>query len=198
MLITRRVWGIATTASAVAAIALLASSSSALALVAPVSAGPPKPANVNQLDFNAFFPSTTRIHVGDSVSWSINGFHTVSFLASGQVPKAPFVPVAGNLISGQLDAASTPFWFNGQPKLVLNPEAAIPSGGKTYNGSGYLNSGVPTPGGPPAPFVVKFTKAGTFTFYCLIHPGMKGIVRVLPKSVLVPGAKHDLFVAKAQ
>jgi plastocyanin len=194
---TKRVWGIATAASVIAMIASLASSSAALALVAPVSAGPPKPTGVKRLDFNAFFPSTTRIHVGDSVSWEINGFHTVSFLAAGQVLKPPFIP-STTLISGLLDAASVPFWFNGQPKVMVNPEMAAPSGGTTYNGSGFLNSGLPTPGGPSGPFVVKFTKAGMFTFFCLIHHGMKGIVNVLPKSALVPTAKHDLAVASSQ
>jgi plastocyanin len=176
----------------------LASSSAALALVAPVTAGPPRPTHVQHLDLNAFFPATTKIHVGDSVSWSINGFHTVSFLAAGQVPGPPFIPAAGNLVSGQLDSASTPFWFNGQPKQIINPETAFPSGGKTYNGSGYLNSGTPNPGGPPAPFVVKFTKAGTFTFNCLIHPGMKGVVKVLPKGAHVPTATKDHATALAE
>jgi plastocyanin len=176
----------------------LASSSAALALVAPVTAGPPRPTHVQHLDLNAFFPATTKIHVGDSVSWSINGFHTVSFLAAGQVPGPPFIPAAGNLVSGQLDGASTPFWFNGQPKQIINPETAFPSGGKTYNGSGYLNSGTPNPGGPPAPFVVKFTKAGTFTFNCLIHPGMKGVVKVLPKGAHVPTATKDHATALAE
>jgi plastocyanin len=188
----------ATAASVLALIGSLAASSAALALVAPVTAGPPRPTHVQHLDLNAFFPATTKIHVGDSVSWSINGFHTVSFLAAGQVPGPPFIPAAGNLVSGQLDSASTPFWFNGQPKQIINPETAFPSGGKTYNGSGYLNSGTPNPGGPPAPFVVKFTKAGTFTFNCLIHPGMKGVVKVLPKGAHVPTATKDHATALAE
>src|ERR1700730_802202 len=198
MRVTKRVSAIAAAASVLALIGSLASSSAALALVAPVTARPPRPTHVKHLDLNAFYPATTKIHVGDSVSWSINGFHTVSFLAAGQVPKPPFIPLTGNLITGQLDAASVPFWFNGQPKQAINPETAFPSGGKTYNGSGYLNSGTPTPGGPPTPFVVKFTKAGTFTFDCLVHPGMKGVVKVLPKSAHVPTAGSDRAAASAQ
>jgi plastocyanin len=173
----------------------LATSSAALALVAPVSAGPPRPPHVRHLDFNTFFPASTKIHVGDSVSWSINGFHTVSFLAAGQVPGSPFIPLPGNLITGQLDAAGVPFWFNGQPKQALSPEVALPAGGKTYSGSGFLSSGTPPPSGPPAPFVVKFTKAGTYNFYCLIHPGMKGTVKVLPKGAHVPTATKDHLTA---
>ena len=194
MRVSRAVSGAITGAFVVLAVSL-ATSSAALAFVAPVSAGPPRNPHVRHLDFNTFFPATTKIHVGDSVSWSINGFHTVSFLATGQVPGSPFIPLPGNLISGQLDAAGVPFWFNGQPKQAVNPEVAFPSGGKTYSGSGFLNSGTPTPGGPPAPFVVKFTKAGTYNFYCLIHPGMKGTVKVLPKGAHVPTATKDHLTA---
>jgi plastocyanin len=198
MSFAKRVSRLAVAASVVAMIVSLAASSAALALVAPVWAGPPKPTKIKHLDFNAFFPSSTRIHVGDSVSWTINGFHTVSFLAAGQVPGAPFIPATASPITGQLDAAGTPFWFNGQPKQMLNPETAFPSGGNSYGGSGFLNSGTPTPGAPPVPFKVKFTKAGTFTFNCLVHPGMKGTVKVLPRSARVPGARVDRVAAGTQ
>jgi plastocyanin len=198
MRITKHFVGMATTASVFVLITGLASSSAALALVAPVSAGPPKPLRVNHLDLNGFFPLVTRIHVGDSIGYSINGFHTVSFLAAGQEPKSPFLPAVGNPIKGQLDAAGAPFWFNGQPNQILNPETALPSGGKTYSGTGFLNSGTPSPEGPHVPFVVKFTKAGTFAFFCLVHPGMKGLVKVLPKSAPVPSAASDRAAASAQ
>lgn len=189
-------------AMAGATVALLAglTGSNALArgFVGPVSAGPPKPTHVNHLDLNGFFPSVTRIHVGDSVSWAINGFHTVSFLAKGQTPPPLIIPASGNPISGKLDASGASFWFNGQPNQVINPMTASPSGGKTYKGSGFLNSGLPSPSGPPAPFVVKFTKAGTYAFNCLVHPGMKGVVQVLPKSKKVPTAAQDRATANAQ
>ena len=177
--------------------ASLAVAGSALALVAPVTAGPPERPSVAHLDFDAFFPASTEIHVGDSVKWSINGFHTVTFLANGQAQPPLIIPSLTNPIIGSLDAAGKPFWFNGQPTQILNPEAAAPAGGKTYKGGTYLNSGVPGEG-PPKPFVVKFTKAGTFTFHCLVHPGMKGVVKVLPKRKHVPSAKKDLKSAVLQ
>jgi plastocyanin len=185
-------------ASAALAVGMGASSALAGGFVAPVTAGPPKPPHLAHLDLNGFFPSTTVIHVGDSVRWSINGFHTVSFLAKGQAPPPLIIPASGNLVSGRLDSAGMPFWFNGQPNRVINPAAGVPSGGKTYTGSGFLNSGVPSPSGPPAPFVVKFTKAGTFTFNCLVHAGMKGVVKVLPKSKRVPTAGQDRAAASTQ
>jgi plastocyanin len=183
---------------AVLASASLMVASSASGLVAPVSAGPPAPPTLKRLDLNGFFPTSTRIRVGDSVSWSINGFHTVSFLAGGQTPPPPFIPSSANLISGRLDAANVPFWFNSQPAQVINPVTAFPGGSKRYNGKGFLNSGTPSPEGPPKPFVVKFTKAGKFTFNCLIHAGMEGRVTVLPKRRSVPSAGQDRQAALAQ
>jgi plastocyanin len=171
---------------------------SASALVAPVSAGPPRPLKVANLDFNGFFPSSTKVHVGDSVRFAVNGFHTISFLAAGQAPPPLILPAAASPLTGKLDAAGASFWFNGQPNQVINPVVAAPSGGKTYAGKGYLNSGLPAPSGPPKPFVVKFTKAGSYTFYCLVHPGMKGVVKVLKKSRQVPSVKLDLAAAISQ
>jgi plastocyanin len=185
-------------AATVTAVLCVMSASASARLVAPVSAGPPQPTHVKHLDFNGFFPSTTKIHVGDSISWAINGFHTVSILASGQAPPPLIIPAILNPIIGKLDAAGVPLWFNGQPNQVINPVTAAPSGGKTYAGKGFLNSGLPAPSGPPRPFVVKFTKAGTFHFHCLVHPGMSGTVKVVRKRKRVPTARQDRAAASAQ
>ncbi len=175
-----------------------ASASYAAGLTAPVSAGPPQPLHAKHLDLDGFFPGITRIHVGDSVSWSINGFHTVSILPAGQAPPPLILPSASNPIMGKLDAAGAPMWFNSQPNQIINPAVAAPSGGTTYAGTGYLNSGLPAPNGPPAPFTVKFTKAGAYTFHCLVHPGMQGVVRVLAANKRVPTARQDRETAGAQ
>jgi plastocyanin len=178
-------------------VAGLATAGSAFGLVAPVTAGPPVRPALAHLDFNGFFPASTEIHVGDSVKWSINGFHSVTFLAKGQALPPLIITSAANPISGQLDAGGKPFWFNGQPSLIINPQAAAPAGTKTYKGGTFLSSGLPSQG-PPKPFVVKFAKAGTFTFHCVVHPGMSGVVRVLPKRKHVPSVKKDLKAAAAQ
>jgi len=168
-----------------------------MALVAPVSAGPPKPLHVAHLDFNGFFPNETRIHVGDSVSFSVNGFHTVTFLSGAPMPGL-IVPAPESLIEAKLDTEGKSFWFNGKPNQVINPIVGAPAGGSTYNGTGFLNSGLPAGAGPPKPFVVTFTKAGTFKFNCLVHPGMQGSVKVLPKGQTVPTAAKDLQLANSQ
>jgi hypothetical protein len=54
-----------------------------------------------------------------------------------------------------------------------------PIDGGTYDGSGYKSTGLLTGFGPPMPQPsVTFTKAGTYSYVCLIHPKMGGVVKV--------------------
>ena len=51
------------------------------------------------------------------------------------------------------------------------------------HGNGYLNSGLLYPQGTPArvgpaPFRVRFTRAGTYAYECVIHPHMGGTIIV--------------------
>ena len=120
----------------------LTSPAGAARYVAPATAGPPQRPSVAHLDFDGFFPSTTKVHVGDSVSWQLNGFHTVTFLAKGQAQPPLIIVNPASPITGKLDAAGASFFFNGQPRQEINPMAGAPSGSKTYAG-GFLNSGPP-------------------------------------------------------
>jgi len=86
-------------------------------------------------DVNAFFPQTVSVHVGDTVRFTPNGFHTVDLPAKGS-------------------------------------SGALP--------------------------LLKFTKAGTYRYYCDVHAGMKATVKVLPKSKPVPSAKADASRVKNQ
>ena len=70
--------------------------------------------------------------------------------------------------------------FGKEPK---DPSAFAPAGGETYNGkapwvSSGLYLGVPLPG--PHSYSLKFTKAGTFHYLCVLHDivGMKGTITV--------------------
>jgi plastocyanin len=46
--------------------------------------------------------------------------------------------------------------------------------------------------------IVKFTKVGSYTYFCDIHRGMKGVVHVLAKSARIPSAKADARTVKNQ
>src|SRR5262249_18066605 len=112
----------------------------------------------------------------------------------------------GAPVSGANDANGNPFWFNGvRPSVAFN-SAIIPPNvhvdysptkkpGKktvkrTYTGAKAVLSDIPFNAGPPS-LQVKFKKAGPTTYFCDLHVGMKGVVRVLPKRKKIPSAKAD-------
>lgn len=116
---------------------------------------------------DSFNPRALTIHAGDSVTW-IGAFHTVTFgseAALHAVEEHFVLPVPQKA---------------GPPLITINPRAALPAGGPTYTGSGWVNSGFLTPkGGAPAQYTLTFPKAGTYGYDCLVHPGMDGVITVL-------------------
>jgi plastocyanin len=138
-----------------------------------------------QFSPNAFLRKTITVHVGDTVRWRFRGFHTVTVPVKGKEPPAFTIPT-GQPVTGAIDAAGRPFWFNGiLPALAPNPLAAAPTKGSTYDGKKLRNSGVPALP-TPKPYSLRFTKAGTFDYYCAVHPGMEGKVKVVSARRKVP------------
>jgi plastocyanin len=143
-------------------------------------------------DVNNFFPHGVTIHAGDKVKFKpVGEFHTVDLPRRGQ-SALPIITPDGKKVSGALDAAGAPFWFNGQDELSFNPVLGPGIYGKnvTFNGKKRIDSGAPL-GNKLKPFTVKFPNAGTYTYFCDIHPGMKGVVRVVPKGRRIPSAQAD-------
>jgi plastocyanin len=117
---------------------------------------------------SGFFPHTLTVTVGDTVHWVFDGqwlVHTVTFL-SGSVPPLPDVEQGG--------------------KSYLNPRVVFPAGGQTYDGAGYHNSGLPPDPTKPFSYTLTFTKPGTFTYLCLLHPGQEGQVVVKDRAGETP------------
>lgn len=137
-------------------------------------------------DVNSFFSHRTTISAGGTVSFHLNGFHTVDLAPKGK-GDVPFIVPSGGIASST-DAAGNPFWFSGVvPILGVNPALFGPSGGHTYNGSSRVDSGI----GATKPFNVKFTKPGVYKFYCDVHPGMVGYVVVKAKGAKIPSARQN-------
>lgn len=116
----------------------------------------------------SFYPSTITIDVGDTITWTVQGeAHTVTFLSGAPQP-SPF-----------------------------SPAAQTPAGGSTYDGTGFVNSGIV----PPVPghntYSLTFTKAGTFPYVCLLHPGMVGTVIVQPAGTPYPMTQAQYDEASA-
>ncbi|MDX6470205.1 MAG: hypothetical protein QOF75_2008 [Gaiellaceae bacterium] len=172
----------------------LASSTAQTKRQAPITiyAGPnlaKTPAGVSkQADALAFFPSSVTIRAGQSLTWQFRGFHTVTFPGATQNP--PFiVPQAGSVQPALNDAAGNPFWSVGTaPRLIVDPSAVQGQADPTISsnldvrGSGLLRVLSATPAKPAAPYTLKFLKPGVYRYLCTVHPGMRGVVRVLAKA----------------
>jgi plastocyanin len=125
----------------------------------------------NATSDNVFYPQHLTIHVGDTVEW-IGGFHTVTF-----GPQTLRDQLEKNWIMRMPQTS-------GPPLLVFNPKVAFPSGGATYNGTGYVSSGIlflraPQNSNAPPTYRLTFTRPGTYTYECLVHPNMDGSITVL-------------------
>lgn len=190
-----------TKAAIVAAVAVLVVPASATAATRVVDMGTPpavgKVIGKSFTDANAFFPATTTIHTGDKVRFVVEGFHNLDLPKKGGTPTPLFAPKG--VVSGAADAAGAAFWFNGQPNLQFNPALAPAGFGKTfsYSGSKGVQSGLPLLN-KPKPVTVKFTKAGTFTYFCDLHAGMTAKVRVVAKSKAIPSARAHAKLIKDQ
>jgi plastocyanin len=151
------------------------------------------------LDVNDFFPHGITINKGDKIRFMPVGFHSFDFPARGD-DMLPLIAPNGEKVTGLNDAGGSPFWFNGQDQVGFNP-ALLPPGafGKklSYNGSKRVASGLPL-AEDLKPVTVTFKKIGRHTYYCNIHPGMKGTVTVRPKGKRVPSKAADKKAVKRQ
>jgi plastocyanin len=153
-----RVVGAAVAAVALATIALpsvasAAASTSSTGVVVHAGLNAPKDATVAVLEY---LPAQITVKVGAAVTWSWKGAiepHSVTFLAPGQQLPAP---------------GSDPSLFGATPPIG------------PYDGQSFVNSGlIPSGPGTVKPFTMSFAHAGTFRYFCVIHPGMVGQVNVV-------------------
>ena len=113
----------------------------------------PKDPNIAVLEF---LPEKVKVATGTTVTWDIAGPepHSVTF-----VPPGTTVP----------------------PSVETDPTlfAPTPATG-AYDGSTLVNSGVLPTGEATqvAKFSMSFSKTGTYTYYCVLHPNMVGSVTV--------------------
>jgi plastocyanin len=128
-----------------------------------------------------FGPKTISIPVGGSVTWNEFAFHTLSFNATdadvGVVTKQSdgsweFAQKSGPPVGFKVPDAAFVFPPEDNAKPLLADLGA-------FDGNGFKSTGI-TGSVPPQfiAFKVTFTKPGTYTVRCLVHPDMKGDVKV--------------------
>jgi len=168
---------------------------------AAAGGGSPNP----RLSINEFAPAQLFVHVGDTVVWTNQSPsvvpHTVSGFAAGiggtPPDQSPFQPVcvADDGTETLPPPGSFPFdIWNTCPLQEANnftafslpsaPSGAPYTGGARTSGILLPQAYLDSPTGDGLPFVssyaVTFPDAGIFAYVCAIHPGMEGVVVVLP------------------
>ena len=130
------------------------------------------------IDLQGIYPKKPVVHVGDSIDFSIVGFHTIAVLPNGTDALPLIVPTGGNFPATN-DAAGNPFWWSDTvPAIGLNGAIFAPTPGP-FDGTATVHSG------GPAPLSVMFTAPGTYVLACEIHPFMRGSVKVVDAGMKV-------------
>ncbi|MEY2569372.1 MAG: hypothetical protein QOE35_3901 [Actinomycetota bacterium] len=121
---------------------------------------------------NQFVPASVQAHVGEPVTWTMTGRHTISF----NVPK--YFPIFTVARDGHVNInpdAYRPIGFRGRPAGLAADQKVTVNGG-SWNGEGFRSSGLDWIAGDR--FALTFTQPGTYLLACLVHPTMVGKVVV--------------------
>jgi plastocyanin len=107
---------------------------------------------------NTMMPETIFINEGDSVQWMNDNQYEPHFVTFNKPDDLSFFGPHGD----------------------FNPKFMAPAGGNTFDGSGFVNSGMIM---AQKSYTLTFTKAGTYSYECYLHSGSKmtGTVVVAPK-----------------
>jgi plastocyanin len=144
----------------------------------------------------AFYPKVITIHAGDRVRFTVNGFHTVTFVPNGAATPGIIGPTGGNAAAAN-DPAGAPYWWGGKvPQFAFNLPALGRSKRLVVTGRSVVSSGLPT--GRTFTPTFTFPKPGVYKYHCIPHPGMTGTVRVLPRAKRVPTATAQARQGAAQ
>jgi plastocyanin len=127
------------------------------------------------------FPSQVSVPAGETVTWEVHGAHMFTFNPPEDEPL--FVTLErgdDGIVRPTANDYEAP--GPGQPgmpaEFTLDP---VSIDGGEFDGASYLHSGLlwgrigPL---PPMEYSLTFTEPGTYTYYCLRHPGMVGTVEV--------------------
>jgi plastocyanin len=128
---------------------------------------------------NAYFPRALTVRSGDTVDFTIAGFHTVTF-NGGRPPLEFIMPGPG---AGELTLGSAFF-----PAGPVGADNSV-----TFDGATQISSGTPLAEGEgePQPFRVTFTRPGIYSYLCMVHSGMEGVITVQPVGGVLPETPAD-------
>lgn len=160
--------------------------------------------------FLRFFPGPQlSVHQGDVVEFAFAGTeapHTVTLTPDAD-PEAWRTANQGP--GGAYEAIVADSAFGGDDQsMIINPKVGAPSdptcGTSTapcaFDGTAVVNSGVlvSDPSQQPSFFVSVTAPVGTYSFVCLIHPGMQDVLNVVADTTAVPSPQKVATSAAKQ
>lgn len=133
---------------------------------------------------NEFVPRDLRARVGEKLTWTFVGGHTISFNVPDYFPIFTIDDKDGTVRYNP--DALRPVGWPGRPGAGEGPErdddggegprAPVHVDAGAWDGKGFRSSGLDF--GTQDTFSVTFTRPGTYAYACLIHPQMVGKVVV--------------------
>jgi len=139
-------------------------------------------------EYTHYFPeSGVNVPQGSLVlfQWnpeSLNGLHSVTFVPSGQTlaqARAAYPTIEKDTDNAENDVILPPRSNNATSGTCGNSPAAPPC---VFDGSTTVSSGI-IPNSTGAAFPVQIAPnlaPGTYTYFCVLHPGMSGSINVVP------------------
>jgi plastocyanin len=133
-------------------------------------------ADVYTVALDEFIPKTMTSRVGEPVTWTLFGAHTVSFGVPRYVPIYTVSPDGTVRRNPTVDRPA-----GGSPKappVDFEHETYRIDGG-TWDGTGFISSGL-LGSEPFSLYTLRFGKPGRYRYACLVHPPMAGTLIVRP------------------
>jgi plastocyanin len=174
-----------------AAPAAAATSKAAATSAPPITIGvdnaPPPGKN---WEYTHYFPeNNVNVPAGGTVLFAWNqgspdGLHSVTFVPNGQTVaqvQAVYLTITSDTDNSESGTIIPPLTNNPTNPACLAGPGAAPC---VFDGTSVLSSGIiPTSTGAVFPVqIAPQTAPGTYTYFCVIHPGMQGTLTVVPAS----------------
>jgi plastocyanin len=137
-------------------------------------------------EYTDFFTRSIKVHQGDTVDFRFAVPDHLIQLASNEAAARQALPL---FTPDEITAVEGNALGSGGPKIVLGPAVFLgfggsPTCGQTFDGACVFNGSAPSDPGfaaaSPDWFVQINAAPGSYTYFCHLHPGMRGTLKVVP------------------
>jgi plastocyanin len=137
-------------------------------------------------EYTDFFTRSIKVHQGDTLDFRFAVPDHLIQVAPNEAAARQGLPL---FTPDEITAVEGNALGSGGPKIVLGPAVFLafggsPTCGQTFAGACSFNGSVPSDPGFPAAspdwFVQINAAPGSYTYFCHLHPGMRGTLQVVP------------------